>query len=61
MKPYLVTIEGLRGLERQIWYKDGTRFVGPPLAIVSSHELPDRPWRVDDAVRYVRETVLEAA
>lgn len=56
MVSYLVTIEGQRGPEPQIWHKDSERdgFVGCSMQPVTKIALPEReePWTVAAAMDF---------
>lgn len=57
MTAYLVTIEGLRGPELQIWYGEPGEFIGPKLETSERIKLPDdRQWTVETALTYVQTT-----
>lgn len=50
---YLVTIDGPRGPEAQIWYGEKGQFVGRSNHAVAKVELPDRPsWSIDEAMEW---------
>jgi hypothetical protein len=50
MAAYLVTIDGLRGPETQIWYGEPGKFVGRSDHAVLKIKLPERDsWSIADA------------
>jgi len=54
MTAYLVSIEGLRGPEAQIWYGEPGKFVGRSDHAVTKMVLPEREalWSIDEALAY---------
>ena len=55
MAAYLVTVDGLRGPEAQIWYDDSGQFVGPSSAMAKM-KLPERDsWSIAEALNWARQ------
>jgi hypothetical protein len=54
VQAYLVTVEGLRGPEAQIWYGEPGKFVGPSDNSVLKMRLPDQdePWSIAAALSW---------
>jgi hypothetical protein len=56
MTAYLVSIDGPRGPEAQVWYGKPGEFVGRTDHAVMRLELPEReaPWSIEEALNYAQ-------